>query len=133
MPITSQKFVNATAKPSFYALAINTIFLLLMAWLVIISSIPLVLTFILLLSLILVFWHSGFMPRSIRGEFRLSEHGVLEYQQKKYLIRYAVLNVAFVGVVLHFADNQRFLLWRDSVSDDEYRKLLVEIRKAHHE
>ncbi|WP_428809365.1 protein YgfX [Vibrio lamellibrachiae] len=126
--ITSQRFVSTSAKPSIYSRIINITLLLLMVWFLVVSSLPLVVTPILLISLFILFFQSGFLPASLTGAFGITDEGILEYQNEKYPLSHVVLNITFIGVIICLSDKQRFFLWRDSVPDDEYRKLLVKMR-----
>ncbi|OIQ24314.1 protein YgfX [uncultured Vibrio sp.] len=125
---TSQRFVNASVNPSFNASAINFSLLLLMVMFLINSSLSLFASSALILFSLMVFHRYRFLPEPLLGAITISREGALEYQGKKHLIQCASFNTAFIGVILTCADNRRLMLWRDSVTDDEYRRLLVQLR-----
>ncbi|MCK6264752.1 hypothetical protein KP803_15855 [Vibrio sp. ZSDE26] len=125
---TYQRSVNATVKPSQTARIINTILLLLMMCFLFSTSLP----FIVILGLILfssyLYFQCGFLPTAIVGHVIVSETGELKLNQERFSTKYSVFSMDFLGVIIGFENNHRRILWRDSVTDEEYRTLIVQLK-----
>ncbi|MEZ9229698.1 protein YgfX [Vibrio amylolyticus] len=126
--ITSLRFVNASASTSFYATAINFSLLTLMVVFLVSASLPLLVSSSLIALSLIIFHRYRFLPEPMVGAIVISDEGVLDYQGSQCLVKFSSFNTAYIGVILTLTDNRRLILWRDSVTDDEYRKLLVQLR-----
>ncbi|WP_432579516.1 protein YgfX [Vibrio sinus] len=68
------------------------------------------------------------LPKSISGRADISSNGELTLSGNKFVSQKTLFLYAPLFIVFISKHGQKFSLWRDSLSDDEYRKVLVYLR-----
>ncbi|PMH43862.1 hypothetical protein BCU68_12815 [Vibrio sp. 10N.286.49.B3] len=104
-------------------------------WAITLSSIPLLPSILLLL--LLSQWlivdklplEAVFFAEPLHGKVTFKTQQWLEYQQQRYRIHSLFLAFYRWAVVIQCENKQRFIIWRDSCSEQEYRHLLVVLRQ----
>ncbi|WP_354668159.1 protein YgfX [Vibrio hepatarius] len=129
LPTTSAKCVRLLALTSFFSCQANISVLILACCCFVVSDMPLTITFCLIN---LVYKHhllSSWLTQSIKGQLILSSSGLCEFNGERVRIKKHIMSLSGFGVLLRFDSGDRYILWRDSVSDRHYRQFLMFLRR----
>lgn len=129
--ITSVKCARFRLTRSYLSLLANYFILVLASSFIILSDLPLVALFPCLYLLTTVTVKSGFLASALLGDVTFLS--AQEYQLGGSLIPIKRVIFALSPVVLLIIhdDNSRVLLWRDSLSENQYRDLIVMLKREH--
>ncbi|WP_456297373.1 hypothetical protein [Vibrio sp. AK197] len=93
------------------------------------NPIPLIVCIPLLSLLLDTFLSSRPLGKPLVGACYVAPHQ-LKFGERNYRIKETYLNYKTWLVVLELEDGQRYCLWRDSVSEQHYRQLLVMLQNS---
>tara|TARA_Y100001956_G_scaffold3954_1_gene3728 strand:+ start:5202 stop:5519 length:318 start_codon:yes stop_codon:yes gene_type:complete len=105
--------------------------MLLACFLIVISDFPLAPS----ICIIVVFWlnlgRGSWLVPTMRGELIVDSDGGVHYQGELIEIRKIVFSLDELCILLWLYDGRRYLLWRDSTSEGQYRHILAILKKEH--
>ncbi|WCP66666.1 protein YgfX [Vibrio tubiashii] len=98
---------------------------------VVLSSIPLVASLVLIVVLIKSALTNDILLPSMQGEVEFTSPTTYKTAQGTERIRSVnFIGVAF-GLLITRQDKKRFILWRDSMPEEDYRHLVVILKREH--
>ncbi|WP_244230774.1 protein YgfX [Vibrio ouci] len=129
--ITSVKCARFRLTHSYLSLLANYLILVLASSFVILSDLPLVAVFPSIYLLMTVTIKSGFFASALLGDVTFLS--AQEYQLDRSLIpiKRVVFALSPAALLIVHDDNSRVLLWRDSMSEKQYRDLIVMLKREH--
>ncbi|MGR5267586.1 hypothetical protein ACPV5R_07520 [Vibrio astriarenae] len=135
LPITSLKCVNTTLKPTLTAQLCAAGLLAVCIWAVAISAIPLVASWVILIPLCYLVCTHTLFPRSLHGNITLKSDRQMVVRQNNTCVNYyrvASVQLALSEwlLVVEFYGVGRCLVWRQSMTDREYRQWIRWLRQG---
>jgi hypothetical protein len=73
----------------------------------------------------------GFLLAPIQGDIEFTSPYLYQIQNQNHAIRKVIFSFAALGLLIVHQDKSRMILWRDSLSEGEYRKLVVWLKREH--
>lgn len=125
--ITSAKYVKFTLQASYFACLAHIILLMLVIWALLISPLPLVSTLFFIIFLLSAGYQFDLLPPCVSGDVTLHKDGRCQWLEETFIIEKVSLQFSFMVLILYSECGQRYLLWRDTCSDELYRQLLVRL------
>nr|WP_245834723.1 protein YgfX [Vibrio salilacus] len=95
------------------------------------SQLPLVATILLLPLVIKYTRHLGWFVPSLTGEVTFISPREYQTEQGTYVIKAVLFPLMSFGLLIVLANNQRVLMWRDSMPESSYRQLVVMLKREH--
>ncbi|WP_327796084.1 protein YgfX [Vibrio anguillarum] len=129
---TSAKCVNFVLFPSHFARITNFICLMIAVWALLISPIPLVTLPLFYAPLITAQKSTSLLVPSLIGQFKLTSHGEWQCADQNLSIEKVSTQFAFMVLIIYAQQGKRYLVWRDSCVEADYRRLLVQLRQVTH-
>jgi len=129
--ITSVKCARFHLTRSYLSLLANYFILVLASSFILLSDLPLVAVFPSIYLLMTVTIKSGFFASALLGDVTFLS--AQEYQLDRSLIpiKRVVFTLSPAALLIIHDDNSRVLLWRDSLSEKQYRDLIVMLKREH--
>ena len=121
---TSVKYVRLVASTSFIACQVNFTILILACSVFSASNLPLPLTLYLAACVYRHHCLSGWLVNALKGNLIISNSGLGELNGREFMVKKKVMLLPALGLLLQFDSGERHILWRDSVSEKDYRLLL---------
>ncbi|WP_240798190.1 hypothetical protein [Vibrio sp. H11] len=125
--ITSAKSVKLYLFPSFYAHIVALLQFNMLIWALLISAIPVVVSLV-IIAIWLRVALCGWLTPTLSGAVDIDFSGRLRTQDNDEPIRSVGFKFAFAFVVI-VTPQRRWLLWRDSCRDGDYRQLLMRLKR----
>nr|WP_230677756.1 hypothetical protein [Vibrio sp. MOR3] len=126
---TSARFVNLTVSKSLNAQALHYLILFGLAWAVIFSDIPLVLSSYLLLLIYRCHTQGGFVMPSTVGDWYCHRDGTVRNDAQTSLLSGVDLSASVFKVTFKLVSGDKVTVWRDSCDDVSYRQLNMILRQ----
>lgn len=95
------------------------------------SDIPLAPSFLLLHLGYRQFLEHGFLVTPLTGAVDFHHSGYHEYKQNPFPVNKVIFLIDKLGLLFVLSDGRRFMLWRDSIDEAEYRHLIVWLKREH--
>ncbi|XHY21694.1 hypothetical protein ViNHUV68_24300 [Vibrio sp. NH-UV-68] len=95
------------------------------------SQLPLVATTLLLPLVIKYTLHLSWFTTPLTGEVTFISPREYQTEQGTYVIKAVLFPLMSFGLLIVLANNQRVLLWRDSMPESSYRQLVVMLKREH--
>lgn len=130
-PTTSAKCVRLFLTNSTFARLANILFLILVSVLIVVSELPLIVTLPLLAFAVYVLSHRDCFAQALTGDVKFHSRSEFESSGVRYSIKTVLFLLMPMVLVIVRQDNRRVLLWRDSLSDNQYRQLVVMLKREH--
>lgn len=130
-PIISVKSAKTELAYSNLALQANIIVMVLACVVIILSDLPLLASALVIYLLIRYVGRGSLLVPAMRGELILASDGSLTFCQERLAVRKIVFTLDELCLLLLLKDGRRFLLWRDSMSDSQYRHIVATLKKEH--
>ncbi|MDC5807757.1 hypothetical protein OPW36_06890 [Vibrio europaeus] len=128
---TSVKCARFYLSPSYTATMTSILVMMLVFLIVVLSSIPLVASLALIAMLVKSALVGDVLLPSMQGEVEFTSSSTYKTAQGNERIR----SVNFIGMALGLLitrqDKTRFILWRDSMPEEDYRHLVVILKREH--
>lgn len=71
----------------------------------------------------------GFFPPAVSGTLSFSSASQYELNRQKHSIYKVIFTFAGFGLLMIRQDKSRVILWRDSLEEGEYRRLVVMLKR----
>ena len=91
------------------------------------SSIPLAASLVLLSLCLTQLRSSEVLVHPLNGDVVFGSDHELQVKNRKYTVKKVFFSVRSVALVI-ICDRSKFILWRDSISERDYRRLLYFLR-----
>nr|WP_214651466.1 MULTISPECIES: protein YgfX [Vibrio] len=101
-------------------------------WALLISPIPLVTLPLFYAPLIAAQKSTSLLVPSLIGQFKLTSHGEWQCADQNLSIEKVSTQFAFMVLIIYAQQGKRYLVWRDSCVEADYRRLLVQLRQVTH-
>ncbi|WP_176288656.1 protein YgfX [Vibrio sp. JPW-9-11-11] len=129
--ITSAKCVRFVLTPSKHANQANGIFSVLACLATMYSPLPIIAYTVLLPLIVKLHQHQIWLAPALQGEVTFVSPRQIETLHGTYQIKAVLFPLMSWAIVLILHNNQRILLWRDSLSDASYRQIVVLLKREH--
>ncbi|WP_353505332.1 protein YgfX [Vibrio sp. SCSIO 43135] len=126
---TLARCANLNLAHSSYAHFANTVVLVFAMWALIVSPIPLVITLYLALIVAALYLKGGFFPAPLKGKLTVKPGNILEVNNQSNSIRHAQLAYSWLAILITYSDGKRYCLWRDSLCEADYRRVVAELKR----
>ncbi|WP_338018333.1 protein YgfX [Vibrio navarrensis] len=126
---TSARYVNLTCFSSRKAHWLSAGVFSLALWALVYTSLPLVTLFPLFTILLQRYQNRDILYPQLLGHLSLSFSGRLKLGQRQWQLAWVNSQFYWWFISLKTTSGERFLIWRDSCQEDEYRQLLVVIKQ----
>ncbi|WP_284192079.1 protein YgfX [Vibrio zhanjiangensis] len=94
-----------------------------------VSEMPLPITVYLVGYLSVFHLRTNWLANAFRGQLVMSNSGVCFVNGKETRIQKITTSLSAFGLLMQFSDGEKYILWRDSVSDEHYRQLLLSLKR----
>jgi hypothetical protein len=128
---TSAKCVNLSLTPSIIAIQANALTLVLAFLVITFSTLPLAASFYLLLLLYKQARSAPVLIESLQDNVSFASATQYESDSGRYRVDKVLFTLLPIGLVIIHQDKQKVMLWRDSVSEEKYRELVVMLKREH--
>ncbi|RTZ15937.1 hypothetical protein EJ063_09135 [Vibrio aquaticus] len=128
-PTTSAKCVRLFLTQSYFARLANIFLFILASSLVLLSELPLAAAIPLIAIVFQLSIHQGVFAQALVGDVQFHSCSSYEFGDERYSIKTVLFLLMPVVLVIVTQDNRRVLLWRDSLPDDQYRQLVVMLKR----
>ncbi len=127
-PITSASLVRLTLKISIFALITSQCIVQLVLWGIVVSDIPLVLSWPLLVVLYRYYSVFGVMPKVLIGYVDIDTQAqeIISSSRESYHQFSLIYSSCFI---VFYGHGRRWLLWRDSCDEFAYRQLVMQLKR----
>lgn len=129
MRIISAKSAIFNVAPSRTAAIASIVIAVVPFGLILLSPLPLVISAYIFVLLWARFSVSEMLLPSLNGRCELTDSAVLNYQDRDIQLIRMDGHFLFLCLILHGEKNQRYILWRDSCDERDYRQLSVLIKR----
>ncbi len=75
--------------------------------------------------------NQGFILTGIQGGIEFTSPHIYQDKDQNRAIQKVVFSFAALGLLIIHQDKSRMILWRDSLSEGEYRDLVVWLKREH--
>ncbi|UPQ88380.1 protein YgfX [Vibrio sinaloensis] len=130
-PTTSVKCARVVLTPSKHAKQANVIFSTLACFTTLISPLPLIAIVFLLIVIAKLHPHQVWLAPALQGEVTFVSPRQADTVNHTYQIKTVLFPLMSFALLLVLQDNQRRLIWRDSLPDVSYRQLVVLLKREH--
>ncbi|MDE5178558.1 protein YgfX [Vibrio fluvialis] len=125
--ITSAKCVKLHLTPSYNARVVAAMVFGCVLWALLLSPIPLVVT-LLIIGMGMALPMQQWLTPALCGNVEIDFSGSVQIGDERYAISRVQYLFAFAFIVME-GQGRRWLLWRDSCPEREYRQLLVRLKR----
>ena len=127
---TSVKYVRLVLSPSRYAIIADNVIVFVVMMGVLVSSLPLAASLVLLALCFAQLRSSEILVTPLYGDVIFSSEQELQTKDRKHKVKRIFFSVCGVGLVI-VCDGYRLILWRDSATERDYRRLLFFLRGSY--
>ncbi|CAM3143946.1 hypothetical protein VINE108274_19705 [Vibrio neptunius] len=129
LPTTSVKCVRLLASTSFVSQQVNFGLLMLACCFLIASELPLIPTIFTVMLILKYHSQTNWLVEPMQGRLVFSSAKSCEIDNESMEIQRSVLSLAVFGVLIWSKSGSKHIIWRDSVSEEHYRQLLVMLKR----
>lgn len=95
------------------------------------SELPLTATVFVIALLLKYHSATAWIVEPMQGRLTFSSAYACEIEGKPLQVKRSLLSLAMFGVLIWFESGRKRILWRDSVAEEQYRQLLVMLKREH--